>query len=324
MTTGSKSSIVNGVELRFRNSSFESASNDSTYKVLLGVKSKLQELKMSEQFARKAVARRPPVPCPELPRVLGSKQSKTGNYSYADIEFRPLIITEHGAISAPIETQCEDEDSYDSVGVKSPTDNYEWDDDVGMYGNQEYASVELNVKNSADTATFDSEIPLPGDNADSFVNIGQMRETVIGDIDDTYRGSSQPLSHDTDSESKIYDTPIDSFSQKEVDVSQLYASVDFTKKKKNRNKDQEKNILADTVVSKDISFECHGSRQSQRDTTMDVGKSKFFIDIPDRREGPPPPIPKPFTGKNSKFFELPLRFPSETGRVVTISFRDEK
>ena len=271
----------------------------NTYEVLLAAKYKLQQFEMSEhstQVEPTIISKRPPVPCPKLPKSFHTKQTKTGNYSYADVEFRPMIITDEGAVSAPIQgiqyNKTEDE------SVVSPTDNLQWDDDF-----EHYDYEKAHHKDDYNYHTYDSQIPKE--------MISQMRETVIADEESYSEQNPEFLDEDYSSE-YIYDTPIDLSSQREVDVSQLYAQVDFTSKKKKISKKKSSEPVADDIKN---NAKVVGKKVPHNGT----GKSKFFVQIPERRIGAPPPIPKPFNGE---FFVCNSHYYSHVGLGHLANHRD--
>lgn len=249
-----------------------------THDVLIAVKYRLQKLGMSDRPTHSepsVISRRPPVPCPRLPKSFEVKQTKTGNYSYAEVEFRPMLVTEEGAISAPIrDTPCDNSTQDDLIA--SSTDNLQWDEDLGLYDsekpyNQGYAE---NIR--------DFEIPQEVTSS--------LRETAIVDENNEPEGNFQSFGEDYSSE-YIYDTPIDTSSQREIDVSQLYAQVDFSaKKKKSPNNDS-------SAINGIAKHKEPISKKSSYDEITKFANSKFFIDTPDKRSRTPPPIPAPYRSK---------------------------
>ena len=221
------------------------------------------------------ISRRPPVPCPKLPTSLVVKQTKTGNYSYAEIEFRPMLVTEEGAISAPIRDTPYDSSAQDDF-IASPTNNLQWDEDLGLY-DSEYSYNQGYTENIRD-------LEIPQDVTSS------LRDTAIVDENNEPEGNFQSFDEDYSSE-YIYDTPIDTSSQREIDVSQLYAQVDFSAKtKKSSNNDS--SAMNGTTKHKEPL-----SNKSSYDGTNKSANSKFFVDIPDKRVRTPPPIPAPYGSK---------------------------
>ena len=250
----------------------------NTLDVLVAVKYKLQRLEMSDHMAHAnpgIISRRPPVPCPVLPKTFQTKQTKTGNYSYAEIEFRPMIVTEEGAISAPIQDTAYDKQQ-DGV-TASPTSNLQWDDDLGLGDNR--SSYDQDDSSNM----HDFEIPHEV--------TSQMRETVIASDDSEPEEYSKPPEEDYSSE-YIYDTPLDTSSQREIDVTQLYAQVDFSAKKKKPPKHDSPEPSRNGVKRHKEPL----SNKSSCSGQSDCGNSKFFVHIPDRRGSTPPPIPAPYKG----------------------------
>lgn len=246
--------------------------DNSTLDILLAARYKL--LKMSEHSTlteASVVSIRPPLPCPRLPKSLNMKQSKTGNYSYAEVEFRPMIITEEGAISGPIQSLSHTEEDHDD-SIHSHHENLQWDDDLGLYEDESRRSP-IDFDNVAhDTYNFE-------------IKDDHLRETVIGD-DEFYDASDDRDAHSSE---YIYDAPIDVVTQ-QIDVSQLYAQVDFSaKKKKNPSKE-----VSDSLTDKSaMDPQADHDKKSSTAQSRVSGKSRFFVDIPAKRGDLPPPIPKP-------------------------------
>ena len=252
---------------------------DYTLDILTAVRYKLQEFEMSDHSPHtdpNIIRRRPPVPCPKLPTTSNPKQTKTGNYSYADIEFRPMIVTEEGAFSAPIQDAPYDMKAQDDI-TENPAGNMQWDDDLGHYDSSEKSYSQVYVNDRTDCEV-------------SHELTSHLRETVIADED--YEIEKQSFDEDNSSD-YIYDTPIDTSSQKEIDLSQLYAKVDFSaKKKKPPRKDIPSSARSEHRKQKETP-----SKKSPHSGSSDAGNSKFFVGISDEISGTPPPIPAPYRGK---------------------------
>ena len=249
---------------------------DYTLNILTAVRYKLEKLTMSYHSAHtdpNFIRRRPPVPCPKLPTTSHPKQAKIGNYSYADIEFRPMIVTEEGAFSAPIQDTPCDIKAQDDV-TENPAGNLQWDDDLGHFDSEKLYSQ--GYVNAGSDCEVSQELA------------SQLRETVIADED--YETEKQSFDEDCSSD-YIYDTPIDTSSQKEIDLSQLYAKVDFSaKKKKPPRKDSPSSARSEHGNQKETASKKYSG-------PSDAGNSKFFVGISDEIPDTPPPIPAPYRGK---------------------------
>ena len=218
------------------------------------------------------VSRRPQLPCPTHLKNFPPKQTRTGNYSYAEIEFRPMIVTEEGAFSAPIKSSFPDEVDQDEA-LQSPVENLQWDDDLGIYKEEDGFD-----ESASNTCNYGG------------VGLGPERETVIGDdAADLESQMSEGYSSDY-----IYDTPIDASTEPKIDASQLYAQVDFSaKKKKYPNNDS-----CVKVDSNDAPYAYTEVRTVSQfhQPNVDNERSKLYVKIPEKREHAPPPIPKPYAG----------------------------
>ena len=226
------------------------------------MKQRLQTLNMAELEGRnfsEAAKRRPPVPCPRLPPSLHSnKQTKTTDtYSYAEVEFRPMIITEDGALAGPVDDEAPQDGNNDS---NPASDDFHWDDDIGVYNEAEpYVeggfnpargidpSVYRHYNKSYEIANPPRETVIGADSWDDIVSTeGPLQRTVDDvapdeDSDEDYR--------ETDD---IYDTPIDTSTQGGTDAAQLYSVVDFSQIKKNRNRNMNANPLPVGDATKDV------------------------------------------------------------------------
>ncbi len=232
---------------------------------------------MSVQKKLSDPPRRAPVPCPKLPASFRSSvKEKNANYSYASIEFRPAIVTDDGVTAGP-----KSDDENDNFNDEMNNEDFQWEDELPLspVDSEHYAEVEI-------TPRFEhsqSDVPpiIPPRRFNSNENID-------------------------DPSFEIYDTPIDN-TPDDVDLSQLYAVVDFSKKKKKSKKsslDSIENVRPDVQLNTDIVYDTPDVEVEQnlqnvpeKNDGSQVGNSKFFVDIPASRAGAPPPVPKPFACK---------------------------
>lgn len=251
---------------------------------------------MSEKASgRKKASKRPPVPCPKLPASFrANKHDDTSNYSYASVEFRPVIITDEGAVTAPV----------DQVSPADRTDGFNHDFNVN---NEEYLwDDEMQACNSFDAAPYAEMQPNP-----------THGELQLQSSEAEARGLPMLPPRENDDrnvtqirESDIYDIPVDMGKHQEVDVSQLYAVVDFNQKRTSQKKNvtEEINRNGQHIDVDVVEEQVDGCTKSNQQSTAGengqsiVGKSKFFVEIPDKRAGAPPPVPKPYSGKGCCYF----------------------
>eukprot|EP00794_Sanderia_malayensis_P007535 gene7535-8372_t len=262
--------------------------------------------------------KRPPLPCPRLPASFRNTTTTNDhdNYSYASIDFRPAVITGDGMIAAPIcdERETEILGDYNDRDVDvANSEEYHWDDELQSHSASDqfeaapYAEIEIgNSRKESD----EKRLPPP--------RITQRKTSA-----DKHRNGD-------DSRDKlrleVYEDPVDTRPSEE-ELSKLYASVDFSKKKKKSQKGTVINpgsvigpyYTNQDIVSSDDQLLCRENaenqpnnnnvvavvgdgvteKQAKKDASK-VGKSKFFVDIPDNREGTPPPMPKPFSARRKQ------------------------
>ena len=92
-----------------------------------------------------------------------------------------------------------------------------------------------------------------------------------------------------------------------TDPADMYSVVDLSQIKQNKSRGDVNNEKRSFKGGKKGAGKSDSGKAGKKDArkgSLDVGKSKFFVNIPDTRDEKPPPMPKPYGGKY--YFILPL------------------